>query len=65
MTNCFGKNINCCPFNITGHPAFSIPVGKVDDLPIGMMLVAKKFDEKTIYNAAFAWEQNNDWKNIN
>jgi len=65
MSNCFGMICNTATFDVTGHPAFTIPVAKVDDLPIGMMLVGKKYDEKTIYNAAYAWEQNNDWKKNN
>ncbi|MDB5816615.1 MAG: amidase [Rhizobacter sp.] len=55
---------NCCPFDVTGHPAMSIPCGLVDGLPVGMMLIAKKYDEGTIYKAAYAFEQAGDWKTI-
>jgi len=48
---------NTCPFDVTGHPAMNIPVNKHEDLPIGMMLVGKHFDELTIYKAAFAFEK--------
>lgn len=59
-----GNNANTCPFNITGHPAISIPCGTVQskhqdgvELPVGMMLVGKHFDEATLYAAAYAFEQ--------
>ncbi len=43
---------NTCPFNVTGHPAISIPCGMEDGLPIGLMLVGRHWDESTIYRAA-------------
>ena len=54
--------VNTPPFNLTHHPALSLPCGKVDGLPIGAMLVAKHFDETTIYRAAHAFEQAGDWQ---
>ena len=53
---------NTAPFDITGHPAMAIPCGMSDGLPISMMLVAKSFDEMSIYAAAAAFEKNTDWK---
>ena len=55
---------NCCPFDVTGHPAMTLPCGLVDGLPVGMMLIGKKYDEATIYKAAYAFEQAGDWKTI-
>lgn len=55
---------NCAPFNLTHHPAMSIPCGMVDGLPVGMMLVGRHFDEMTIYRAAHAFEQSIDWRTI-
>ncbi len=55
---------NTCPFDVTGHPAMSIPCGMSDGLPIGMMLVGKRFNEGTIYRAAQAFEQLGDWRNF-
>jgi amidase len=52
---------NTCPFNVTGHPAISIPCGLADDRPIGMMLVGRHYDESTIYRAAAAFERSGDW----
>ncbi|MBR3255982.1 MAG: Asp-tRNA(Asn)/Glu-tRNA(Gln) amidotransferase subunit GatA [Clostridia bacterium] len=44
--------------NIAGLPAISIPCG-VDSngMPIGMQLIGKKFQEETILNAAYTFEQ--------
>jgi amidase len=52
---------NTCPFDVTGHPAMSIPCGMNDGLPIGMMLIGKHWNESTIYQAAHAFEQSGDW----
>jgi amidase len=53
---------NTAAFDITPHPAMTIPCGLGDGLPIGMMLVARQYDEATIYRAAQAFEQAQDWK---
>jgi amidase len=45
-----------CQFDVTGHPAMSIPCGDVDGLPVGMMLVARDYNEQVIYQAASAYE---------
>src|SRR5207253_677849 len=55
---------NTAQFDCTHHPAMSLPCGMVDGLPVGMMLVAKDFDEETIYRAAAALERGVDWKTL-
>jgi amidase len=55
---------NTAPFDVTGHPAMSIPCGMNDGLPIGLMLIGKHFNETTIYRAAHAFEQLGDWRNF-
>ncbi|KAL6069807.1 Asp-tRNA(Asn)/Glu-tRNA(Gln) amidotransferase GatCAB subunit A [Balamuthia mandrillaris] len=52
---------NTASFDVTGHPAMSIPCGTLNGLPVGMMLVGKHFDESTIYKGAYAFEQAIDW----
>jgi amidase len=47
---------NTCPFDVSGHPAMSIPCALSDNLPVGMMLVGKKLDEITVLRAAGAFE---------
>lgn len=55
---------NTAVFDITHHPAMSVPCGLREGLPVGMMLVAKHFDEPAIYRAAHAFEQSKDWKSM-
>jgi amidase len=55
---------NTAQFDCTHPPAMSLPCGAVDGLPVGMMLVAKAFDEATIYRAAAAFENGVDWQTI-
>lgn len=47
---------NTCPFNITHHPALSVPCGKVDGLPVGLQLIAKHFGEAMLYRVGSAIE---------
>jgi amidase len=55
---------NTCPFNLTHHPALTLPCGIADGCPIGMMLVGRPFAEATIYRAAYAFEQSIDWRQV-
>ena len=44
--------------NIAGLPGISIPCGvDKDNMPIGMQLIGNKFQEETILNAAYTFEQ--------
>jgi len=45
-----------------GIPAISIPCGFTRDaLPIGLQIMAKRFDEASIFRAAHAYEQDTPW----
>ena len=48
--------------NIAGVPALSIPCG-VDkgNMPIGLQLIGKPLDEKTILSAAYEFQRNTDF----
>jgi amidase len=48
---------NTAPFDASGHPAISIPCGDVEGLPVGMMLIGRRFDEETVLRAASSYEQ--------
>jgi amidase len=48
---------NTAPFDVTGHPAMSLPCGQSDGRPIGAMLIGKHWEEPTIYRAAHAFEE--------
>jgi len=51
-----------CPFNLAGLPAISIPCGLSDDqMPIGLQLAGKPFDEATVLRVADAFEKATDW----
>ncbi len=48
--------------NLAGTPAISIPCGFTkDNLPIGMQLIGKPFDEGTLFRAAYTYERNTEW----
>lgn len=51
-------DIYTVPVNIAGIPALSMPCGEDgDSMPVGMQLLGKAFDEKTLYRAGFAFER--------
>lgn len=41
--------------NLAGNPALSVPI-KTDGMPVGLQLIGRAFDEKTLYSAALAYE---------
>ena len=49
---------NTAQFDFTGHPAMSVPCGKPESLPIGMMLVGRTGADATVLRAADAWQRN-------
>lgn len=49
--------------NLAGLPAISLPCGSDrQGLPVGLQLIGKPFDEKTIIRAAYAFEQTKSYK---
>jgi aspartyl-tRNA(Asn)/glutamyl-tRNA(Gln) amidotransferase subunit A len=50
------------PFNVTGGPALSVPVGfSKAGLPLAMQIVGKPFSEALVYRVAQAYEQATGW----
>jgi aspartyl-tRNA(Asn)/glutamyl-tRNA(Gln) amidotransferase subunit A len=50
------------PFNVTGLPAISIPCGfTASGLPVGMQIAGKPFDEPTVIQAAYTYQQHARW----
>ena len=43
--------------NLAGIPAMSLPIGRVDGLPVGGQMLAPHFDEATMFRAAYALER--------
>ena len=57
-----GRRSYTTPFNLAGVPALSINCGfTTDNLPIGLQLVGRPFDESTVFQAAHAYEQATQW----
>jgi Asp-tRNA(Asn)/Glu-tRNA(Gln) amidotransferase A subunit family amidase len=51
------------PFNLSGHPAASIPCGWSNDgLPIGMQIVGKRLDDLTVLQVSQAFEEIAPWQ---
>jgi aspartyl-tRNA(Asn)/glutamyl-tRNA(Gln) amidotransferase subunit A len=49
-------------FNLIGFPAITLPCGFSEkDLPIGLQLVGRPFEEETVLRAAYAYEQATEW----
>jgi aspartyl-tRNA(Asn)/glutamyl-tRNA(Gln) amidotransferase subunit A len=53
----------CNVFNLTGHPAVSVPCG-VDErgMPVGLQVVGPLMGDATALQIAFAYEQRSPWK---
>jgi amidase len=47
---------NTCPFDVSGNPAFTVPCGQIDGLPVGVMLVGRHFEETILIRLAHAFE---------
>jgi len=48
--------------NLAGVPAISVPCGFTsNNLPVGLQIIGKHFDEETILKVAYAYEQSTDW----
>ncbi|MFC0189979.1 Asp-tRNA(Asn)/Glu-tRNA(Gln) amidotransferase subunit GatA [Fictibacillus aquaticus] len=56
----YANDILTIPVNLAGVPAISVPCGLSDNLPIGLQIIGKHFDESTIYRVAHAFEQATD-----
>ena len=48
--------VNTAPFDVSGHPATSVPAGLAGGLPVGLMIVGRHFDDATCLHAAQAFE---------
>jgi len=48
--------------NLAGLPGISLPCGfDADGLPIGLQIIGRPFDEQTVLNVAYAYEQATEW----
>lgn len=49
------------PANIAGIPALSLPCGFVNNLPVGLQLMANHFQEAILFRVGHAYEQATTW----
>jgi amidase len=70
-----GLTSNTAPFNQSGHPVLAMPIGMLPvlegpgveegiKLPVSMQVIGKWWDEVGVFEAAFAWERENDWRGM-
>jgi amidase len=52
---------NTAPFDVTGHPALSVPCGSTAGLPVGLQFVGAHFDDATVLAAGAAFEEHIGW----
>ncbi|ODV84153.1 hypothetical protein CANARDRAFT_8831 [[Candida] arabinofermentans NRRL YB-2248] len=71
LKNTIGLNANTGIFNITGHPAMTLPMGFLPSqedpdmkFPVGLQIIAKHYDELKIYRVAYGFEQAYNWKDL-
>jgi aspartyl-tRNA(Asn)/glutamyl-tRNA(Gln) amidotransferase subunit A len=50
------------PFNLTQQPAASVPCGFTSSgLPVGLHVIGRMFDDRTVLHAAHAYQRATDW----
>ena len=50
------------PGNLSGLPAISIPCGFTkEQLPVGLQLIGRRYDELSVFRAAYAYEKATPW----
>lgn len=51
--------------NLSGIPAISLPCGFTKtNLPVGLQILAKPFDEEMLFRVSYTYEQNTEWHNL-
>ena len=45
------------PSHLAGIPALSLPIGRIDGLPVGGQLMGRHFDETSLFRVAFGLER--------
>lgn len=58
----WGMMNNVPLFNLTGHPAISLPAASADGLPVGVMAVARRHDDAKLLSVARSYELAYGWQ---
>lgn len=55
----YANDLLTIPSNLAGLPSISVPCGFTEEegLPLGLQIIGKHFDEETVYQVAYAYEQ--------
>ncbi len=53
----YQEDIYTIPSSLAGLPCLSMPIGLVDDLPVGLQLIGHNLQESTILNVAHQYQQ--------
>lgn len=48
---------NTAPFDATGHPSMSVPIGKSEGLPVGFMLTGRRTEDDIVLRGAYCVEE--------
>jgi aspartyl-tRNA(Asn)/glutamyl-tRNA(Gln) amidotransferase subunit A len=49
------------PVNLAGLPGISVPCGFADGLPVGLQVIAPRFEDARVFRVAHAYEQATEW----
>ncbi|NNC55817.1 MAG: Asp-tRNA(Asn)/Glu-tRNA(Gln) amidotransferase subunit GatA [Pseudomonadales bacterium] len=55
------EDIYTIAVNLAGLPGMSVPAGMLNEMPIGLQLIGKHFDEATILRVAHQYQRATDW----
>lgn len=47
--------------NLAGLPAMSVPCGFAQSMPVGLQIIGRPFDEPTVLQVGYAYEQSTQW----
>jgi aspartyl-tRNA(Asn)/glutamyl-tRNA(Gln) amidotransferase subunit A len=51
------SDILTVPVNLAGIPAISVPCGTVQDMPVGLQIMGRPFEDERVIDVAYAYEQ--------
>ena len=55
------NDIYTVPVNLAGLPGISVPCGFIDSLPVGLQVLAPRFQDARVFQVANAYQRATDW----